>query len=861
MLWAGGSSSSAVSHAMGATARRKGKGKERVLDHTRNLSLTTVMARSESWGTYGRYKNRKRWKLGLRLLMLIGFGSFVILCFSIFGRRTEQGWDKRHWFSIASSGSSAGSEGWWFAFGLLGSGLKAKKDQFQFADVGREEFKHGHLLNNSGLESPQRDTLVVYRILGNDLPPRHMPGQTLRNLRFLLEEEKNWSFGPELFRERKDDISQYAPIRRVEKYYVLNRISSTAARDEIMALLHRHGVTESHIIEIKFDWEEYGRLGLNWGGGVAEEGSRIWGIGKAGSKHRGNESDMEELLGNKKWREGMERLKALDFTYEKKNIYAINNNGGRNVALNHGRSLSHARWILPLDGNCFFTPAAMYSLVRSLAAKGEGRLKKKYTIIPMSRLTDNGEVVANNTVELPHLLSYGERTNTDLNEVLQLVAPATPEEPQIGFRYDSDQSYEESMRYGHRSKLELLWRLGAIPYNRGLDKRIAPWEVNDKKHLTADTWGSIKPDKKMHPEDTDAWVQGGWVFRLFSGSREQELHSTEANVLRNINRMKAIAGFLERLDEQLAKGRTHKGEIDEDDCGFSKDHLWSWDEVSVLGFKRRINESARRFERNVLVKIAAEVAHACRLLLQGHQHAELLSTDPKEVSMKATILALSGFLLEDSSLTSLSAELITARFLPAHIVPYFSQTRYLPHKRPERNFTETLSSLSEEESGYAFLEPTWEPEHTDCWALHKPVTANNGEYKAKFAFDPLEFDPTLLLDAVRLVSPPFADAAYSPSLPRPVFRNMIEAHLSFLLFDETAVRISRYPPDVDSSLRYDCKVAALAAWTGNAILLNRIVNRARLRFDYPPDFLSDPTYFQTHKKILSGLKNVKFHPF
>src|SRR5690606_32334685 len=33
------------------------------------------------------------------------------------------------------------------------------------------------------------DTFVLYRIIGNDLPPRHKRGQAIANLRFILEHE------------------------------------------------------------------------------------------------------------------------------------------------------------------------------------------------------------------------------------------------------------------------------------------------------------------------------------------------------------------------------------------------------------------------------------------------------------------------------------------------------------------------------------------------------------------------------------------------------------------------------------------------------------------------------------------------
>ena len=68
--------------------------------------------------------------------------------------------------------------------------------------------------------SSEADNFVLYRIIGNDLPPRHERGQSLRSLRFILENEP--------------------ALEACEKHFVVNRIVDTAMEAEIIELLNLH---------------------------------------------------------------------------------------------------------------------------------------------------------------------------------------------------------------------------------------------------------------------------------------------------------------------------------------------------------------------------------------------------------------------------------------------------------------------------------------------------------------------------------------------------------------------------------------------------------------------------------------------
>jgi hypothetical protein len=106
----------------------------------------------------------------------------------------------------------------------------------------------------------------------------------------------------------------------------------------------------------------------------------------------------------------------------------------------------------------------------------------KYFVVPMARMIDNQVVINSST------------------------APAT-EEPQIIFRRDAKEEFNEEFPYGRRPKVELFWRLG-IP---GL------W----------DKWGDDvwdPPRRTLSPE-AGQFGYAGWVARLSSGHSRLEAPS------------------------------------------------------------------------------------------------------------------------------------------------------------------------------------------------------------------------------------------------------------------------------------------------------------------------------------------------
>ncbi|CEQ38852.1 SPOSA6832_00330 [Sporobolomyces salmonicolor] len=796
-------------------------------------------------------------------------------------------------------------------------------------------------------DAPERDTLVLYRILGNDLPPRHSPGQTLRNLRFLLQHESDFSILPPLGPHGLHHSHLYGSGRkaqaahtqmgglRVDKYFVLNRIAEPEMVSAIIGLLHLYSVPDSRILIIPFEWDEYQRREFRWDGGV--DAVAGWGIGGApvlrpsfGKDRwqvvmpedalRQQDQRMADLLeeadgeeakeaqAKKRKSETLARLRALDFTYHEKNLYAMNNNGGRNFALQHGRSLPNARWILPLDGNSFFTPAAMYSIVKTLSIAGEGPAASRYLVIPMARLLNNDDVRKNNSVSLVPLDAVEEGASAALESEIHhrpKAAPETPEEPQIGFRYDSTESFQEAMRYGRRSKLELLWRLGAIPYSRALDRRTLPWEVTDRAHITATTWGSIPGAESEHTKDSIihhphgdfdpdvspnpergalAFVKAGWVYRLFSGHKSQEEHNSEAVTLRNMNRIRGIVAFLERLDEKVARGQEGcTRDENPSNCGFKADRLWNFDQFAV----ERLRQKYKLHRRDALEKvdryeglIRPVYSSVVKLLKDGDA---LRSSDAQGAATNSTLLAMAAYLTGNFSYSAAAADLIGQRFVRQ--TPLFY--RQFDQRQQLRRFQDLPDNLKADHAtpGYTFPPFPADPGQASTWSAEFARMMLEPS-APPLAFDPLSFDvrpllfsgsfttaltsfgfqPILLLDAVRLLNSPNSPRPeLSTAASRKAVTPVVASHLSWLLYAPAAVEFSRDPPSAEDGAYYDAKVAALAAYLDDARLLGRVANRARLRL--PVEARAEGLMHagravrEIHFRLIQGLSNVALRPW
>ncbi|KAG0366130.1 hypothetical protein BGZ54_005768 [Gamsiella multidivaricata] len=352
-----------------------------------------------------------------------------------------------------------------------GKGTPSQSDKNEGEDFGSS---HGYGSNSDSREEvPFRtgdaidpESIVLYRILGNDLPPRHRPGQTLSNVRFILEHEPEFN--------------------KTRKLWVLNRIVDPHAEAAIIQLLDHH---RQEYIQIPFEEKEY-----------LKQDFRLEDFPEPDFFSSDDYSTFSKVA----------KLRVLDYTYHDKNRYAMNNNGGRNVAILHGKTKVDARWIFAFDGNSFLTKNAMAEIKLAIQMHGDAI---KYFVVPMARLVDNSQLLK------------GVDTR-----------PNSKEEPQIIFRNDAEDVYNPNMRYGRRSKLELLWRLGALERSK-ISKPSVSWEPKEREPI---------PDKADYRTV-------GWVFRLFSGKRSQEENTRQSAAIRAYNRLLAIQDLIDGIDERIAR--------------------------------------------------------------------------------------------------------------------------------------------------------------------------------------------------------------------------------------------------------------------------------------------------------------------
>lgn len=321
----------------------------------------------------------------------------------------------------------------------------------------RRSDSRGHSpLPDSPKKAVPEDSFVLFRIVGNDLYPRHQKGQSFRNVSFILEHEP--------------------PLENCVRKWIVNRIVDPAEEERIVTLLSDAGES---FLRLPFSDHEY--AACPW------------------------DPDCQPSPGfyySKKPRKlkAARRERFLYALYRTKINYVINNNGARNAALREGRQV--ARWVLPWDGNCFVTAQA-WEAIREAVQSDPG---KTYRLTPMARIRNNADLLTPN------------------------FAPDPVEEPQIIFRNDAPERFDETVPYGRRPKVDLLWRLG-VP---------GPWD-----HWRIEAWDLPKPS----PVPTAGAVgRAGWVARLDSGQSHLESDERSTISKRGLARITSVITLLDNLD-------------------------------------------------------------------------------------------------------------------------------------------------------------------------------------------------------------------------------------------------------------------------------------------------------------------------
>ncbi|CAN7678872.1 alginate lyase family protein [Mesorhizobium caraganae] len=297
-----------------------------------------------------------------------------------------------------------------------------------------------------------------------------------------------------------------------DKFWIVNRIADPDEEARIVRLLEGRGQS---FVRIPFDLEAYGRI--------------AWDIDRLAAKQlrfSGKSGQSAELT--------PARYETL--IRHSKNRYLMNNNGARNQALEIART--RAKWLMPWDGNCYLTEQAF----RQIRGAIEARPYLPYVIVPMARIVENLALLDEN------------------------FKPPATEEPQIIFRTDTTELFDETYPYGRRPKVEMLWRLG-IP---GL------WD-----RFRDDPWDFPRPPPSA---DSGLFQTAGWVARLDSGRAHLEI-GRAGFVARSFSRDEAIIAMLDRCDAAVISAR------------LDPSHLVFYDEKALTAASRNKDADLRQLLR------------------------------------------------------------------------------------------------------------------------------------------------------------------------------------------------------------------------------------------------------------------------
>lgn len=559
---------------------------------------------------------------------------------------------------------------------------------------------------------------VLYRILGNNLPPRHGIGQTFGNLKFILNHEP-------IFPD-------------CEKRWVVNRIVDQDQEEQIISLLDKHG---QKYIHIPFVLDEY-----------AEQPYDIDGLPSQFFLHRATDLKAPPLL----------RARALEYPFRYKNLYAMNNNGARNAALEEGRLV--AEWVMPFDGNCYFTQFGWEALLRDMEFVQDNR----YLIVPMTRVHNNLDLLHPN------------------------FSPNPLEEPQIAFRGDAVEIFDENKRYGFNPKADLLRRLH-VP---------GPWE----------RWGGTpwEPHVLVSSSESGKFHHAGWVARLSSEAIETE----KSENLRAISRINGIVRMLGSLDERALRTR------------FNPENLVFYDETVLSGSKGNW-KSNKNVNRGIV-----ELAAMAESLLRAGPYSVMEKTSLPPSSDKHDYLNPAPYWWRDPTRPDSTAQMHDGKRLPENEL-YSPESGKYDRTRLQLMFDQTtilaLAWYFSDDDRFAdhaaLMIRTWFLNPSSRMNPHlRFAQIRLGEQNEQSGFGIVETkDFYYFLDAVRLIS---RSGKLSQS-EQNQFRQWCRKFLDWLLNSNQGMHI--FMSQNNMGTYYDLQVASLAAFLDDTQTLLQILRISSMR--------------------------------
>ncbi|KAK1928781.1 hypothetical protein P3T76_015719 [Phytophthora citrophthora] len=273
-------------------------------------------------------------------------------------------------------------------------------------------------------------------------------------------------------------------------HWVLNRLADEQVARQFRELLTEFG---AEFTELPLELETYAQAPFHV---VVED--------------HGKDQVHVEAIGEDQWTKNQN----INAFYGSKNRHALGINVARNVMLDIAQK-SGARWLMPWDQTCFLTREAWEQIKNDL---NNASPDQKYFMSFMDRLKEENDVIFSPEFK---------------------VNPW--EEPQLIFRNDSIERFDEQLRYGQRDKAALLIRLQVSGIWDGWG-----WSSWERRR----TYANMSKDVAGY----DAVSRTGYVVRLYSGLEpEEETNSASAGFWREMRRAKGVIKLLDQLEERVMR--------------------------------------------------------------------------------------------------------------------------------------------------------------------------------------------------------------------------------------------------------------------------------------------------------------------
>lgn len=313
-----------------------------------------------------------------------------------------------------------------------------------------------------------KSSVLVTRILGNDVPGLHSDNQTIINLEFTLKNEKKYE--------------------EIDKLFILNRIYRSDMKEKIINILQKYN---EKFIDIPFCNEmfkdQYYSLPHTIPDIYDNRDEIIeYIIDTANSKTRKGSKNPRVIFNERIGKNNKEFLDNM-------NLYIVNNNGSRNYALDYGKKNGYI-WSYILDGNSYIDDVLAKEIINNC-----NNNDYRYFIINQKRIQEKKYL------------------NNEILQDIKIIDELPDREPQIAFHKLSKEYFDERIPYGQSPKAEFIAALNVHHENNDWDR----WrntickELNIPIRTINEPWKHLSRIVRLNSHSENNNVKNNNYLRLF----------------------------------------------------------------------------------------------------------------------------------------------------------------------------------------------------------------------------------------------------------------------------------------------------------------------------------------------------------